>query len=187
MSDAALLYPYQQRWLADDSRFKVGMFARQTGKAFTTTLELVLDSWNTPKTRDYRSLMDMSEAWGTAVIIQAMVFGNLDENAGSGVVFTAHPYRKVRRVALWGDYAPGDQGEDIVSGLVATYPISVEQAELDGRSVRQLVSLLRRLTVARLITSHDLGFLRQVSSRILVLLAGRIVAGGPTEEILSHT
>jgi pyruvate, orthophosphate dikinase len=100
----------------------------------TGALEMVLDSWNANKTRDYRSLMDMSEAWGTAVIIQAMVFGNLDENAGSGVVFTAHPYRKVRRVALWGDYAPGDQGEDIVSGLVATYPISVEQAELDGRS-----------------------------------------------------
>ncbi len=60
-------------------------------------------------------------------------------------------------------------------------------AELDGRSVRQLVSLLRGLKVARLITSHDLDFLRQVSSRILVLLAGRIIAGGPTEEILSHT
>jgi phage FluMu gp28-like protein len=40
---APLLYPYQQRWLADQARFKIGMFARQTGKTFTTTLELVLD------------------------------------------------------------------------------------------------------------------------------------------------
>ena len=40
----------------------------------------------------------------------------------------------VRRVALWGDYATADQGADIVSGLVTTYPVSVEQAELDGRS-----------------------------------------------------
>ena len=40
---ALTLYPYQQRWLADHSRFKVGMFARQTGKTFTTTLEIVLD------------------------------------------------------------------------------------------------------------------------------------------------
>jgi pyruvate,orthophosphate dikinase len=63
-----------------------------------------------------------------------MVYGNLGPESGSGVLFTAHPYRKVSRVALWGDYAPGDQGEDIVSGLVATQPISVEQAELDGRS-----------------------------------------------------
>jgi pyruvate,orthophosphate dikinase len=61
-------------------------------------------------------------------------FGNLGPESGSGVLFTAHPYRKVRRVALWGDYASGDQGEDIVSGLVTTYPISVEQAEIDGRS-----------------------------------------------------
>lgn len=42
-ASALTLYPYQQRWLADSSRFKVGMFARQTGKTFTTTLEIVLD------------------------------------------------------------------------------------------------------------------------------------------------
>jgi pyruvate,orthophosphate dikinase len=97
-------------------------------------VEIVLNSWNAPKTREYRALMDASDSWGTAVIIQTMVFGNLSQEAGSGVVFTAHPYRKVTRVALWGDYAIGDQGEDIVSGLVTTYPISVEQAEIDGRS-----------------------------------------------------
>ena len=98
-------------------------------------VEVVLDSWNTHKAKEYRQLMDVSEDWGTAVILQAMVYGNLSHQAGSGVLFTAHPYRKVRRVALWGDYAPGDQGEDIVSGLVTSYPVSVEQAELDGRSV----------------------------------------------------
>ena len=86
--------------------------------------------------------MDVSDSWGTAVIIQTMVFGNKSQEAGSGVLFTAHPYRKVRRVALWGDYATADQGEDIVSGLVTTYPVSVEQAELDGRSKE--LSLERR-------------------------------------------
>jgi pyruvate,orthophosphate dikinase len=99
----------------------------------TGAVELVLNSWYAPKTKEYRSLMDVSEAWGTAIIVQAMVYGNLGPESGSGVLFTAHPYRKVSRVALWGDYATGDQGEDIVSGLVATQPISVEQAELDGR------------------------------------------------------
>jgi len=100
-----------------------------------SAVEMVLDSWNTNKAKEYRRLMDVSDSWGTAVIVQAMVYGNLKADSGSGVLFTAHPYRKVRRVALWGDYAPGDQGEDIVSGLVSSYPISVEQAELDGRSV----------------------------------------------------
>jgi pyruvate,orthophosphate dikinase len=99
-------------------------------------VEMVLESWNTRKAREYRHLMDVSDDWGTAVIVQSMVYGNLSEQAGSGVLFTAHPYRKVRRVALWGDYAAGDQGEDIVSGLVTSYAISVEQAELDGRSVK---------------------------------------------------
>jgi len=108
----------------------------------TGAIEMVLESWNTPKTREYRALMDVSDSWGTAVIIQAMVFGNNSAEAGSGVLFTAHPYRKVRRVALWGDYATADQGEDIVSGLVTTYPVSVEQAELDGRSKE--LSLERR-------------------------------------------
>ena len=100
----------------------------------TGAVEMVLDSWNAPKTKEYRALMDASDSWGTAVIIQTMVYGNLSQEAGSGVLFTAHPYRKVSRVALWGDYAIGDQGEDIVSGLVTTYPVSIEQAELDGRS-----------------------------------------------------
>ena len=98
-------------------------------------VEMVLSSWNTTKAKQYRHLMDVSDDWGTAVIVQTMVYGNLNEQSGSGVLFTAHPYRKVRRVALWGDYAVGDQGEDIVSGLVNSYPVSVEQAELDGRPV----------------------------------------------------
>ncbi len=97
----------------------------------------MLESWNTHKARQYRHLMDVSDDWGTAVTVQAMVYGNRSQQAGSGVLFTAHPYRKVRRVALWGDYASSDQGEDIVSGLVTSYPISVEQAELDGRSAEQ--------------------------------------------------
>lgn len=99
-------------------------------------VEMVLNSWNAQKTRDFRKLMDVSDSWGTAVIVQSMVFGNLGSHSGSGVVFTAHPYRKVRRVALWGDYASSDQGEDIVGGLVTTYPVSVEQAEIDGRPIK---------------------------------------------------
>ena len=98
-------------------------------------IQLVLDSWENQKAVEYRKIMDVSDSWGTAVIVQAMVFGNRSGNSGAGVVFTAHPYRKVQRVALWGDYAFGDQGEDIVSGLVSSCAISVEQAKIDGRSV----------------------------------------------------
>lgn len=104
-------------------------------------IQLVLDSWETQKAIEYRKIMDVSDSWGTAVIVQAMVFGNKSGQSGAGVVFTAHPYRKVQRVALWGDYAYGDQGEDIVSGLVSSCPISVEQATLDGRSVDETMEV----------------------------------------------
>jgi pyruvate,orthophosphate dikinase len=104
-------------------------------------VEMVLDSWDNQKAQDYRRIMDVSPSWGTAVIVQAMVFGNRSEGAGSGVLFTAHPYRKVQRVALWGDYAYGDQGEDIVSGLVSSHAISLEQAALDGRASEETLEV----------------------------------------------
>lgn len=120
-------------------------------------IELVLDSWNSKKAVEYRSIMDVSDSWGTAVIVQAMVLGNLGEKSGAGVVFTAHPYRKVQRVALWGDYAYGDQGEDIVSGLVTSCAISVEQAELDGRNVNETLERRFPEIYARLLViSRDL-------------------------------
>jgi pyruvate,orthophosphate dikinase len=104
-------------------------------------IQLVLDSWETQKAIEYRRIMDLSDAWGTAVIVQAMVFGNKSGQSGAGVVFTAHPYRKVQRVALWGDYAYGDQGEDIVSGLVSSCAVSIEQAKLDGRRIEETLEV----------------------------------------------
>jgi len=120
-------------------------------------VDAVFDSWHTPKAQEYRHLMGVSDDWGTAVIVQTMVFGNLGARAGSGVLFTAHPYRKVRRVALWGDYATGDQGEDIVSGLVTSHPISVEQAEIDGRDENKSLERLFPKVYERLLSiSRDL-------------------------------
>lgn len=107
-----------------------------------SAINMVIDSWNTPESVKFRSLMDISDEWGTAVLIQAMVFGNLSQDSGTGVLFTAHPYRKLSQVTLWGDYTPGNQGEDIVGGLVATMPISVEQAELDDRPVGQSLEVM---------------------------------------------
>ncbi|CAK8710692.1 Phosphoenolpyruvate synthase [Candidatus Electrothrix gigas] len=125
-------------------------------------VEMVLSSWNTTKATQYRNLMDVSDDWGTAVIVQSMVYGNMSKQAGSGVLFTAHPYRKVRRVALWGDYASGDQGEDIVSGLVNSYPISVEQAELDGRPVECTLERKFPAIYARLLQiSRDLVYTKE--------------------------
>ncbi|MBF0614626.1 MAG: phosphoenolpyruvate synthase [Magnetococcales bacterium] len=96
-------------------------------------IHLVMDSWNLPKAREYRRIMNIADDWGTAVVLQRMVYGNLHGQSGSGVFFTAHPHRKLDRVVLWGDYATGDQGEDIVGGLVSTDAISREQCRYDRR------------------------------------------------------
>jgi cobalt/nickel transport system ATP-binding protein len=59
-------------------------------------------------------------------------------------------------------------------------------AELDGRARSKLIEVLQRLSVSRLIVSHDLDFLRRVTSRLLVLAGGRILGYGTTEEILNN-
>ncbi|MBF0434654.1 MAG: phosphoenolpyruvate synthase [Magnetococcales bacterium] len=101
----------------------------------------VVDSWNSLKAREYRQIMDLSDAWGTAAVIQRMIFGNLNRLSGSGVLFTAHPHRKLDRVLLWGDYTTGNQGEDVVNGLVTTRPISLDQCEYENRDPQSSLEL----------------------------------------------
>jgi pyruvate,orthophosphate dikinase len=93
----------------------------------------VFYSWDSDKAKTYREIMGISDDWGTAVIVQNMVFGNLHEKAGSGVVFTHNPHAPLGKVSLWGDYTAGNQGEDVVSGLVRTHAISREQKAVEGR------------------------------------------------------
>jgi pyruvate,orthophosphate dikinase len=93
----------------------------------------VFDSWHSPKAKSYRRIMGISEDWGTAVSIQQMVFGNLSQQSGSGVLFTHSPRSSSDMVRLWGDFTLGNQGEDVVSGLVKTLPISKRQAEMENR------------------------------------------------------
>jgi pyruvate,orthophosphate dikinase len=102
-------------------------------KVLETAIHQVIYSWKAAKAGDYREIMGISDDWGTAVIVQAMVFGNRGPDSGSGVLFTANPTKRMRRVVLWGDYTPMNQGEDIVGGLVSTYPISEEQRVLSVR------------------------------------------------------
>jgi pyruvate,orthophosphate dikinase len=99
-----------------------------------TAIAQVFQSWFSQKAHDYREILCLSENWGTAVIVQAMVYGNLDTNSGTGVLFTCNPKEPGDRVMLWGDFVLGAQGEDIVSGLVKTLPISNEQRDIEQRT-----------------------------------------------------
>ena len=99
-----------------------------------TAISLVFQSWDSAKALAYREILGLSENWGTAVIVQVMVYGNLDTNSGTGVFFTRNPRESGDRVMLWGDFTMGAQGEDIVSGLVKTLPISNEQRHIEERT-----------------------------------------------------
>jgi pyruvate,orthophosphate dikinase len=77
--------------------------------------------------------MGISDDWGTAVTVQGMVFGNLSRQSGTGVVFTHNPRWSGETLKLWGDFTLGNQGEDVVSGLVKTLPISIMQQDIEMR------------------------------------------------------
>ena len=87
----------------------------------------VFASWYSDQAKTYRRHMHLSDEWGTAVIVQEMIFGNLNDRSGSGVIFTRDPKGSSAGVTLYGDFIFGVQGDDIVSGLVETYPISENQ------------------------------------------------------------
>ena len=97
------------------------------------TIRKVFESWNAPKAETYRKIMGISDDWGTAVTVQAMVFGNVSQKSGAGVFFTHNPRWSGDGLMLWGDFTLGNQGEDVVAGLVRTLPISRKQAEIENR------------------------------------------------------
>jgi pyruvate,orthophosphate dikinase len=88
---------------------------------------LVLKSWHSESARLYRQQLQLAEGWGTAVIVQAMVFGNMSASSGSGVAFTRNPRTSTTGIGLFGDFTMRSQGEDVVAGLVHPLPVSEKQ------------------------------------------------------------
>jgi pyruvate, orthophosphate dikinase len=82
------------------------------------SIDGVFGSWQSERARHYRKTAGLDETGGTAVTVQAMVFGNLDDASGTGVVFSRDPKTGERRIV--GDYVAGAQGEEVVSGAVVT-------------------------------------------------------------------
>jgi pyruvate,orthophosphate dikinase len=102
----------------------------------------VFESWDSRRARAYRSHHAISDALGTAVTVQAMVFGNLDARSGSGVAFSRNPNTGER--ALYGEFMLGRQGEDLVSGSATPQPIDAPGG-LSAANQRELQQQCRRL------------------------------------------
>ncbi len=104
---------------------------RETGKPFPEKPEdqlwgaigAVFSSWDTPRAVSYRKLNNIPGGWGTAVNVQAMVFGNMGENSGTGVAFTRDP--ATGENIFYGEYLMNAQGEDVVAGIRTPQQINI--------------------------------------------------------------
>ncbi|MET0429630.1 MAG: pyruvate, phosphate dikinase, partial [Microvirga sp.] len=91
----------------------------------------VFDSWMIPRAKKYRELNAIPESWGTAVNVQAMVFGNMGDTSATGVAFTRNP--STGESALYGEFLINAQGEDVVAGIRTPQDIT-EKARLEAKS-----------------------------------------------------
>ncbi len=85
-------------------------------------IEAVFRSWDNPRANVYRRDNDIPYSWGTAVNVMPMVFGNLNDNSGTGVAFTRDPATGEKK--LMGEFLTNAQGEDVVAGVRTPMPIS---------------------------------------------------------------
>ncbi len=93
-------------------------------------ISAVFGSWMNDRAITYRKLNDIPAEWGTAVNVQAMVFGNLGETSATGVAFTRDPSNG--EAIFYGEYLINAQGEDVVAGIRTPAPISRERADTLG-------------------------------------------------------
>src|SRR5271156_4203951 len=111
---------------------------KELGRAFPEDVEeqlwgaigAVFGSWHSPRANTYRKLNHIPEDWGTAVSVQAMVFGNRGDTSATGVAFTRDPATGEK--LLYGEFLINAQGEDVVAGIRTPQPISKAVRERQG-------------------------------------------------------
>ena len=110
-------------------------YKKQLGKEFPSdpveqlklAIEAVFRSWDNPRANVYRRDNDIPYSWGTAVNVMPMVFGNLNDESGTGVAFTRDPATGEKK--LMGEFLKNAQGEDVVAGVRTPMPISQMEKE----------------------------------------------------------
>lgn len=105
-------------------------------------IEAVFKSWNNDRAKVYRRKEKISDNLGTAVSIQAMVFGNMGEESGTGVAFTRDP--ATGKKAIFGEYLMNAQGEDVVAGVRTPMPISKLKAQ-NPKIYKQFTDICEKL------------------------------------------
>ncbi len=146
-------------WLEIIAAYKEAV-QRETGKPFpqTTTEQLwgaiaaVFGSWHNARAKTYRRLHGIPDGWGTAVNVQAMVFGNLGDSSATGVAFTRNPSTGTREV--YGEFLINAQGEDVVAGIRTPQSLT-EAARKEGGSKAQSLEAAMPDTYRELVQVFD--------------------------------
>jgi pyruvate,orthophosphate dikinase len=129
-----------EEWQAIVGRYKA-MLAEDAGASFPEdpmaqlwgAVGAIFSSWMNPRAIAYRAMHNIPSEWGTAVNVQAMVFGNLGNSSATGVAFTRNPSTGARE--LYGEFLVNAQGEDVVAGIRTPQSIT-EAARIETGSDR---------------------------------------------------
>jgi pyruvate,orthophosphate dikinase len=103
----------------------------------------VFQSWNGKRAIAYRRIEGIPDDWGTAVNVQAMVFGNTGENSATGVAFTRNPATGEK--AFYGEWLPNAQGEDVVAGIRTPRPLNEKGKSEENRHLVSLEKAMPRI------------------------------------------
>lgn len=117
-------------------------FPQDPIKQLYASINAVFNSWNNYRAVRYREINNIKGLIGTAVNIQAMVFGNLGETSGTGVCFTRNP--STGEAKFYGEYLMNAQGEDVVAGIRTPLPVS-SLAKQNPKIYKELVSICNKV------------------------------------------
>ena len=117
-------------------------FPQEPKDQLLEAVKAVFRSWDNPRAIVYRRMNDIPGDWGTAVNVQAMVFGNMGETSGTGVAFTRNP--STGENGIYGEYLINAQGEDVVAGVRTPQPITKLEEDLP-ECYAQFMEIAQRL------------------------------------------
>ena len=122
--------PDQLNWIIDAykntiERFSDVPFPQDPKEQLNGAVKAVFSSWLNTRAINYRKFNNIPDEWGTGATIQTMVFGNLNDDSGTGVLFTRNPSDGNKE--LFGEYLLNAQGEDVVAGIRTPKPISKDK------------------------------------------------------------
>ena len=117
-------------------------FPQEPQEQLMEAVKAVFRSWDNPRAIVYRRMNDIPGDWGTAVNVQAMVFGNMGDTSGTGVAFTRNPSTGAN--GIYGEYLINAQGEDVVAGIRTPQPITRLEQDMP-ECYRQFMEIANKL------------------------------------------